>query len=134
MMAKRCRDEQGPLIAEAADLDRPPSRFIMLPTHFTHQASGITCMDWINRIGPWLLLALGVFSLLQVTVFYQSIQKFWLWYFQTQVAKRTASQGGMSKWHNDMSRKSVISPKLRMFNIVLSCAMIAGAIIWVLYR
>jgi hypothetical protein len=91
-------------------------------------------MDWIHRIGPWLLLALGVFTLLQVTVFYQSIQKFWLWYFETQVARRAASQGGAPKWRDEMSRKSVLSPTLRIFNIALSCAMIAAAIYWMTAR
>ena len=90
-------------------------------------------MDWIHRIGPWVLLALGVFSLLQVTVFYQSIQKFWLWYFESQIAKRTASQSGMSKWQHEVSRQSVMSPKLRIFNIVLSITIITLAVLWLLY-
>jgi hypothetical protein len=91
-------------------------------------------MELLHRFGPWVLLGLGVFSLLQVTVFYSRIQKFWLWYFETHVAKRAASRGGMSEWHSQMSRQSVLSPKLRIFNIVWSTAMIAAAVAWMWYR
>jgi hypothetical protein len=91
-------------------------------------------MELVHRVGPWLLLCVGVFSLLQVTFFYSRIQKFWLWYFETQVAKRAASRGGMAQWHDQMSRRSVLSAKLRVLYIVWSTAMIADALAWMWYR
>jgi hypothetical protein len=86
--------------------------------------------EHLHRYGPWVLLALGVVSLLNVTVFYGVWQRLSLWLLAPERRERLAKHNPMLKGMGPVTTRALQSPAMRWLGVVQAVALLVGAALW----
>jgi hypothetical protein len=87
----------------------------------------------LHAYGPWVLIVLGVVSLVQVTVFYDAALR-WGRRLREWLQQAGPSQPGWASRMHDLQWRLVQSPAYRWLTVFMSITWIAGGVAWLALR
>jgi hypothetical protein len=88
----------------------------------------------LHRYGPWVLLALGIWGLLQVTVLYGTWMRLSEWLLTPERMEKLAKHNPLLKQMGPIANRAVRSPAMWWLGVVQSVAMLVGAALWFSWR
>jgi hypothetical protein len=89
---------------------------------------------FLHRYGPWVLLALGIWGLLQVTVLYGTWMRLSEWLLAPERMEKLAKHNPLLKQMAPIANRAVRSPAMWWLGVVQSVAMLVGAALWFSWR